>query len=188
MYASILKDKFPQDESNGLYKAPHLPAVKLGKILMKDQRIASPNDVVAIHLWTSLLGGGQVIFTADKCLFDGGEVALEDLKSAEADGDKLQLVANFQGQLISKQIRVKNEVVAKGLARILDQLAHHDPAAEAILDQVYEAGNFTEAEIDWLRLRDEILRTIDLLYDRYNDGKLSMLEYETKKEELLSRL
>ena len=42
--------------------------------------------------------------------------------------------------------------------------------------------------MDWLLLRDEVMRTIDQLYERFQDGKLSLLEYENKKEQLLARL
>jgi len=32
------------------------------------------------------------------------------------------------------------------------------------------------------------LRTIDLLYEKYQEGKLSLIEYETLKEDLLRHL
>ena len=69
-----------------------------------------------------------------------------------------------------------------------DQLAGFDPASEEALERSYDPETYTTAEIDWLKLRDEVMRTIDFLYQRYNDGKLNMLEFESKKEELLGRL
>jgi hypothetical protein len=39
-----------------------------------------------------------------------------------------------------------------------------------------------------LLLRDEVMRTIDMLHERFQDGKLSLIQYEEKKTELLARL
>lgn len=188
MYAQFLKDKFPHDEANGLYKAPQLPAVKLGKVLVKETRISSPNDVIGLHLWSGFMSGGYLILTKDRCYTEDKEFALEDVKSAEARKDEIHLVTNLQGQLVPQEFRVENESVAKALARILDQLAGFDPASEEALERSYDPETYTTAEIDWLKLRDEVMRTIDFLYQRYNDGKLNMLEFESKKEELLRRL
>ncbi|MDP5171200.1 MAG: hypothetical protein NWR72_13230 [Bacteroidia bacterium] len=188
MYADLIKEKFPHDEGLDLYKAPQLPAVKLGKVLMKDTRIASPNDVLGLHLWSGFLGGGFLAFTQDRVYYDGGEFALEDVKGADAKGDKILVTTNLQGQLIPHEVDVKNEAVAKALARILEAISALDPKAEAALSTTYDPERYSAAEIDWLKLRDEVMRTIDFLYERYNDGKLNMLEYESKKEELLGRL
>ena len=76
--------------------------------------------------------------------------------------------------------------MAKTLQRIFEGLSRTDPKAEKIVKQTYEG--YSNTELDWLNLRDEIMRTFDMLYDRYNDGKLTLLEYENKKEQLLSRL
>ena len=64
MYADILKEKFPQDEKNGLYRIPQLPAVKLGRILTRDTRISSPSDVVAMHLYSGTFSSGTIILTS----------------------------------------------------------------------------------------------------------------------------
>lgn len=186
MYADFFKDKFPQDDKNGLYKFPNLPAVKLGKLLIKDRRIASPNDVIAMHYHSGFLGDGMLLFTQDKAYYDGGSFLLEDVREVQVKGSKLTVFANQQGQFVPHQISVKNEQVATTLQRLLERMASYDPKAQQLVAQTYEG--YSDTELDWLNLRDEILRTIDLLYDRYNDGKLSLLEYETKKEELLGRL
>lgn len=188
MYASLLKEKFPHDEANGLYKAPQLPAMKLGKVLIRETRISSPNDVLGLHLWSGFMSGGYLILTKDRCYYEEGEFALEDVKSAEARGDKLFVVTNLQGQLVPNDLDVKNESVAKALGRILEAIARFDPAADAALENTYDPKVYSAAEIDWLKLRDEVMKTIDFLYERYNDGKLNMLEFESKKEELLGRL
>ncbi len=188
MYADFLKERFPHDEANGLFRAPNLPAVKLGKLLMKETRIASPNDVLGIHLWSGFLGGGYVMFTKDRCFYSDGEFALEDVKSADPQKDKIFVVTNLQGQLEPNELDVENDIVATALARLLSAMAGVDPKAKQALENTYREEGYSVAEINWLQLRDEVMRTIDFLYDRYNDGKLSMLEYESKKEELLSRL
>lgn len=186
MYADLIKDKFPQDEKNGLYKYPNLPAVKLGKILIKDRRISSPNDVMAMHHYSGFLGDGTVLFTKDRCYYDGGSFLLEDVREIQVKGSKMTVFANQQAQFVPHQLSAKNEQVAQTLQRILERMASYDPKAEKLVENAYEG--YSNTELDWLNLRDEIMRTIDLLYDRYQDGKLSLLEYETKKEELLGRL
>ncbi|GAB4424871.1 MAG: hypothetical protein OHK0039_42300 [Bacteroidia bacterium] len=186
MYASLLKEKFPQDEANGLFRVPNLPATRLGKLLLKFTRISSPSDVVAMHQYSGTFSSGVLLFTKDRCYYDGGAFALEDVRETQVKGSKLTIFVNQQNQFVPHQVSVKNEQVAQTLKRILDSIANHDPQAEALVNRTYEG--FSGGELDWLKLRDEVMRTIDMLYERYNDGKLSILDYEEKKEELLGRL
>jgi len=187
MYADIIKEKFPQDEKNGLYKFPKLPAVKLGRILAKDTRIPSPNDVVALHLYSgTFTGSSTIIFTSDKCYYPDGAFALEDIQKVDQDKSKLTVITNQQNQFVPHPLDTKNEQVAKTLQRILQSLKRKDPLAEKMVKKAYEG--YSHTELDWLNLRDEIMATIDMLYERYNDGKLTLLEYESKKDELMSRL
>lgn len=186
MYAQLIKDKFPQDERAGLYKAPHLPAVKLGKVLRKDTRIASPTDVLALHIHDGIFGSSTVILTADTCYYDKGSFLLEDVKEFQAKGDDCTVFVNQKTQLIPHTFSVKNEQVAQTLQRIFQDIAYLDPKADKMVQNAYEG--FSTTELDWLNMRDEVMRTIDMLYARYNDGKLNMLEYEEKKAELLARL
>jgi hypothetical protein len=186
MYADFLKEKFPQDDKNGLYRKPNLPAVKLGKLLIKDRRISSPNDVVAMHYYSGFLGDGMLLFTSSKAYYEGGSFLLEDIKEVQVNGSKMTVFANQQGQFVPHQLSVKNEQVANTLQRLLERMASKDPVAQQLVAQTYEGH--ADAEINWLNLRDDIMRTIDMLYERYNDGKLSLLEYEAKKDELLGRL
>lgn len=189
MYAAYLKEKFPQDDKNGLYVAPNLPAVRLGKLLIKERRISSPNDVMALHYYSSTFSSGWVMFTADTCYYEEGSFLLEDIKEIQLDGRKMTVFANQQAQFVPHKITVKNEQVAQTLKRILEGAGRYDPRAKKALEQIdYQEKGFNAAEVSWLNLRDEVMRTIDLLYERYNDGKLSILEYEEKKDELLSRL
>ncbi|MEO0897993.1 MAG: hypothetical protein AAFY71_16410 [Bacteroidota bacterium] len=187
MYAEYFKEKFPQDEKNGLYKFPQLPAVRLGRILIKDSRIASPNDVIALHLFSGTFSSSTIIFTTDKCFYPDGSFPLEDVQEVQQSGSKLTVFSNQQNQFIPHKLSTKNEQVAKTLKRILEGIKRKDPKAQKMVEKViYE--NVSNTELDWLNLRDEVMRTIDMLYERYNDGKLTLLEYESKKEELLSRL
>ncbi|MEZ4771764.1 MAG: hypothetical protein R3D00_01195 [Bacteroidia bacterium] len=186
MYGNLLKDKFPQDEKNGLYKVPNLPAVKLGKILTSDTRIASPNDVLALHLHSGTFSKSVLIFTKDRCFYPDGSFLLEDVKEIQVEGSRLIVFANQQAQLVPHKLSVKSEQVAQILKKLLESIAHHDPVSEEMNKKLYEG--FSTTELDWLNLRDEIMRTIDMLYDRYNDGKISILDYEEKKQELLDRL
>lgn len=189
MYADYLKTKFPQDDKNGLYVVPNLPAVRLGKLLIKDQRISSPNDVLALHYYSSTFSSGSVMFTKDTCLYEGGSFLLEDIKEIQLDGRKMMVFVNQQAQFVTHNFSVKNDQVAQTLKRILEGAGRYDPKAKKALEDIaYQEQGFNAAEVTWLNLRDEVLRTIDLLYERYNDGKLSILEYEEKKEELLNRL
>lgn len=187
MYAEILKEKFPQDEKNGLFKFPKLPAVKLGRLLAKDTRIPSPNDVIALHMYSGTFSGSNtLIFTTSKCFYPDGSFALEDIQKVDQNKSKLIVVTNQQNQFIQHPLSTKNEQVAKTLKRILESLRRQDPLSEKLVQKTYEG--YSNTELDWLNLRDEIMSTIDMLFERYNDGKLTLLEYESKKEELLSRL
>ena len=186
MFTSIIKELFPQDERNGLYRVPQLPAVKLGKILRRDRRITSPSDVLAMHIFSGTFSSGMLILTRDRCFYSEGAFDLENVKKFEYRGKDCTVLANQNNQLIPHNFTVKNEQVAKSLERIFNKIAHHDPKSDEMVKQTYEG--YSNTELDWLNLRDEIMRTIDMLYDRYNDGKLTLLEYESKKEELLSRL
>ncbi|MDX2286090.1 MAG: hypothetical protein NW241_18120 [Bacteroidia bacterium] len=186
MYAALLKDTFPQDERNGFFKAPQLPAVKLGRLLIRDKRISSPNDVIALHLHEGTFSSAVVIFTATRCFYPDGAFALEEVRDAEASGSKVLVTLNQKGQLNRESLIAKNDQAAGLLAAVLRDIARKDLKAEAAVQRVYEG--YSDTELSWLNLRDEIMRTIDMLYDRFNDGKLSLIEYEEKKDELLKRL
>ncbi|MCI4670314.1 MAG: hypothetical protein MRZ79_19410 [Bacteroidia bacterium] len=187
MYADIFKEKFPQDEKNGLFKFPQLPAVRLGRLLARDTRISSPNDVVALHMYSGTFSGSNtIIFTTDKCFYPSGSFELEDIQKVDQSKSKLTVITNQQNQFVSHPLSTKNEQVAKTIKRILESLKRKDPVAEKLVKKTYE--NYSHTELDWLNLRDEIMATIDMLFERYNDGKLTLLEYESKKEELMSRL
>ena len=186
MYRDYLKTKFPHDERNGLYVAPNMPAVKLGKALMKDRRVASPNDVIGLHIDEGTFSSSYIIFTNDRCFYSDGEFLLEDVKEVQQDGKKLTVFANQKGQYLPHELKAKNEGVAKTLKRVFEGFSNFDPKAQELVQKTYEG--YSNTEMDWLNLRDEIMRTIDMLTDRFQDGTLSLLEFEEKKSDLLSRL
>lgn len=186
MYRSYLKSKFPHDERNGLFVTPNMPAVKLGKALMKDRRIASPNDVIALHVDEGAFSSNYILFTQEKCFYSDGEFLLEDVKEVQLDGKKFTVFANQKGQYLPHQLKAKNEAAAKTLQRVFEGFKSFDPKAAEMVERTYEG--FSNTELDWLNLRDEIIRTIDMLHDRFQEGKLSLVQYEEKKSDLLSRL
>lgn len=188
MYAEIIKQKFPHDPKSELYKVPHLPAVKLGKILRKYTNIASPSDVLALHINEGLFKHQAIILTSSRCFYGEGNFSWEDVKDCQYKGDECEVFVNRKGDVFPHTFEVKNEEVAKTFQDFFQEIAYHDPTSDEWLKTNYNEEGYLQMEINWLNLRDEVMRTIDMLYDRFNDGKLSMLEYENKKEELLSRL
>lgn len=185
---NTIRENFPQDEANGLYAAPHLPGAKLGKILARDRRISSPSDVVALHLDEGFLSSHAVVLTAEKCFYNGGEFALADVRDCSAQGAACVVQVNRLGNAETHTVEVKNDAVAAVFKKVLNAVARQRTQAEntAITLPTYEG--YDAAAIQWLTLRDEVMKTIDLLFDKFNDGKLSLLEYEEKKADLLSRL
>lgn len=188
MYAELIKRKFPHNQDLDLYVQPKLPAVQLGKVLAKDTRIASPSDVVAVHMHGGMFSSSLVILTTDKCFYPGGSFLLEDAREATIDGKSLVVTANHVGAITNHKFSVKNEDVARVLRKIFSDIAYYDAKTEKKVEETYENLEYNPDEINWLKLRDEVMRTIDMLTERFNDGKISLLQFEEKKEELLSRL
>ena len=188
MYADLIKRKFPHDQQLDLYVQPQLPAVKLGKALAKDTRVASPSDIVAVHMYGGMFSSSLVIFTTDKCFFTGGSFLLEDVREATFEGKTLIVTVNQGGAPTNHKIGVKNEDVARVLRKLFSDIAYFDAKSVKHLEKTYENLGYNKEEINWLKLRDEVMRTIDMLTERFNDGKLSLLQFEEKKDDLLSRL
>lgn len=189
MYANLLKDKFPADERLGFYKFPKLPAKKLGKILASETRISSPNDVIGLYLYEGFFSTDYVIFTSTHCFYIGGNFLLEDYRDLQIAGNKCTAVVNQKGSFTQHSFSVGSEEAANLLRKVFQNIQSYDPkaATETPASQL-DYRKFEGKALDWLLLRDEVMRTIDLLYDKFNEGKLSLLEYEEKKQELLDRL
>lgn len=189
MYRDFIKRKFPHNEDQGLFVAPRLPATKLGKILMQETKVKQPTEVVAMYLDSGFFGSTYLLLTDTKCFYSGGTFDLETLRGCKADGKTLDFMISGMGSTFSQKFKLGDEQAASALAKLLDDLAYWDKDKEdetAPDPQKYQ--QFEGQALDWLLLRDEVMRTIDLLYERFQDGKLSLLEYEGKKAELLSRL
>lgn len=190
MYSALLKDKFPEDPRKGLYKTPALPAQKLGKILTSETRISSPNDVIAMHLNEGFFSTSYVIFTTSHCYYPGGLFLLEDFKEFQYKGTDCTVMANQKGNFTAHKFSVASVEVAEILRKIFQNIQSYDPTAvqETSTKNGVDYSKFEGKALDWLLLRDEVMRTIDMLYDKFNEGKLSLLEYEDKKQQLLDRL
>ena len=189
MYRDFIKRKFPQNDNLGLYVAPQLPATKLGKILMKETRVKQPTDVIAMYLDTSFFGGSYLILTDTKCFYEGGMFDLETLRACAASGSTIEFTITGIGAGATQHVKLGDDNAAATIAKVLDDLAYwdKDKEAESAPDpDKYKA--FEGQALDWLLLRDEVMRTIDQLYERFQDGKLSLLEFESKKTDLLGRL
>ena len=186
MYKEYIKRKFPHSPELDLYVAPKLPGSKLGKVLTKVTRVQSPGDVAAFYYSGGFFGSEYVILTDKNCYHGDGEFLLEDLRGVHIQGENLTVQVNHLGQITDQVLKFGSTEAAETFRKGLNDLKYYDPAAEAAPPPSYEG--FDGAELDWLKLRDEVLKTIDVLAEKFNDGKLSLLEYETKKEQLLARL
>jgi hypothetical protein len=185
MYAELIRSRLPHDERLGLFVSPHLPAVKLGKILMNERRIKQPGDVVAMHLMEGFFSSSWVIFTENECFYPNGVFALAEVKDAKTEGAKVKVTVNLKGGFVFHDLTCGGEDTARVISRILLEISEAKSKAE-IPSQSYEG--FDKKEIAWLKLRDEVMRTIDMLFEKFNDGKISLIDYEEKKQELLNRL
>lgn len=190
MYRDFIQRKFAHNESQGLFVAPNLPGSKLGRILAKETRISQPGDVVALYLDSGFFGSTYFILTDDKAYFPDGQVPLENIRSADSDGKYLSIYTGTNTGTTKTSIKLGEEEVAKSIAKILDDLAFHDPVkvADMVGKGSDQYSKFEGKALDWILLRDEVMKTIDLLHEKFQDGKLSLLEYENKKSELLGRL
>ncbi len=189
MYRDFIKRKFPHNEDLGLFVAPRLPATKLGKILMQETRVKQPSDVVAMYLDSGFFSSTYLILTDTTCYYQGGTFDLETLRSCTASGKQIEFLISGIGSTTGQRITIGSQEAATTLAKVLDDLAYWDKdKADETAPDPDKYIQFEGQAVDWLLLRDEVMRTIDMLYDRFQDGKLSLLEYESKKAELLARL
>ncbi len=189
MYRDFIKRKFPANPSEGMFVTPHLGGSKLGRILNKEKRIQT-GDVVAYYLDSNLFGSTYLVLTGTRCYYDGGQFNLENVRSAEADGKHLAVYLGTNTGADKIRLRLGDAGVVSTIAKVLDDLAFHDPVkVEDLMDKgPNKYAEFEGQAIDWLKLRDQVMLTIDMLHEKFQDGKLSLLEYESKKAELLARL
>lgn len=182
--AALLLRTFPNDERLGFYVKPNMPASKLGKVLNAYTRL-QPGDVLAFHLVGGLLSSDAIAFTASSVHHEKAFFNYEDLRSASASGKTVSAEVNQNGQIVPHLLKTASDEAASILARVLDTLAVA-PKADDLAPKSYTG--FSKEAVQWLEIRDEVMRTIDLLHERFQSGKLSLLEYEEKKTDLLARL
>lgn len=187
MYAEFIRRRFPQNDRLGLYVAPGLPAVKLGKILMKERKVRQPGDVSAMYLNEGVFSSSYILLTDEGCFYDGQNFLWEDCRGAKAEGKQVVVQLNVHGSFTERTMKTGEDEAARIIASVIDNIAHHDPEKDKPQAEA-DYSAFSGTDLDWLRLRDEVMKTIDMLYDKFNDGKLSLIEYEEKKEDLLKRL
>ena len=188
MYRDFILRKLQADENLGIFVAPNLPGAKLGRILNAETSIR-PGDVIAFYLDAGLWSTNYLIITNTKCHYPGGSVNLENLRGAKADGKRIEFMISAGSSTNAQYAKVGDEKVAALIAKALDDAAYYDPEAEkALSPDTKKYAEFEGQAIDWLLLRDEVMRTIDMLHERFQDGKLDLIQYEEKKEELLARL
>jgi hypothetical protein len=189
MYREFIQRKLSPNENLGIYVSPNLPGGKLGRILNVETSV-KPSEVVAFYIDSGLFSTVYFIITATRCFFGGGSVNLENLRGAKADGKRIELMTAAGAGASTQSVKLGDEQAAALLAKVLDDLAYWDPEKEkataAASEETY--AQFEGTALDWLKLRDEVMRTIDMLHERFQDGKLSLIQYEEKKTELLARL
>jgi hypothetical protein len=186
-FSAIIQKKFPYNEKLGFYVKPNLPAKILGRALNTYTKISSPADVVAFYYFSNMFSSGNVALTGTHLFAPKNSFLLEDIKGAQANKNNVEIMLNQNGNTVRYVLSVQNEEAAQILAKFLEDIAY-TPRGEQIVSAVNSYEVFEAKELNWLLLRDEVMKTIDMLYDRFNEGKITLLEYEEKKQELLSRL
>jgi len=187
-FSDILKRKFPFDARLDCYVVPHIPATMLSRAAMQLTRIPAPTDVIALHRISGTFTNDYIAFTGTVCYHAANSFRLEDVRDASADGRAISVVINQGGQSTTQRMKAASDEAARLLAGILDDLVYlKNQEQEADIPPADYSG-FDPAAVPWLQIRDEVMKTIDQLYQRFQDGKLSLTEYEAKKFELLARL
>ncbi|MGQ9863982.1 MAG: hypothetical protein ACUVRD_05835 [Bacteroidia bacterium] len=185
-YRELLKRKFPQNPKLGFYVHPQLPATLLGRVLVRYTHITSPAEVVALYHRERFLSSIEVVFTGTHLYDMESYFPLENLRGVESRRKDLVLGFVQGGITAPHTLRVGNETAAKILQKIFEEIIYYAPKEEFQALEKYQDLDFQS--VQWLALRDEVLRTIDRLYEMYQEGKLSLIEYEEKKADLLKRL
>lgn len=187
-FSEIILRKFPYDEKLQFYVKPNIPASKLSKVLASNSKIQAA-EVLAFHLYGGLFSSGAVVFTPTLCFFEGGTLKLEDVKGVVKDDKFINVYVNQGGKISTSRIKCQNAKAATLLENVFNAIIDA-PKADDITSiiQKKDYSQYSKEAINWLELRDEIMATIDMLYQRFMDGKISLIEYEEKKNDLLSRL
>lgn len=187
-YTELIQRRFPNDKRMDCYVKPNMPATRLGKALAKFTRISSPSDVVAFHISGGMFSSDTLLLTASECHFDKGFFLLEDVVGVHADEKNVVVKVNQGGAYVQFSMKTESDQAAKLIADVFDAIVYA-PKGESFMEPVESAyEKYSPEAVNWLELRDEVLRTIDLIHELFQAGKLSLTEYQEKKTDLLSRL
>ncbi len=187
-FTEVIKRKFPYDEKLEFYVKPNMPAGKLSRALASNSKIQAA-DIIAFHLYGGLFNSGAVVFTPTLCYFDGKVVRLEDIRAVSKRDKFIQIQVNQGGRFTTNIIKCQNAEAAALLENVFNAIIDAPRANNlAILVEKKDYSQYSKEAVNWLELRDEVMATIDLLHQKFMDGKISLIEYEDKKTDLLSRL
>ncbi|MCX8113350.1 MAG: hypothetical protein N3E49_09225 [Bacteroidia bacterium] len=186
-YRVLLLRKFPENPTLGFYRHPKLPSSLLGRTLVRFLHVTSPADVVAFYYHEKILHSYEVLFTDTHVYDKKAYYPLEDIRGVQRKDKRILLEINQLGRLISHTIPLGTPLAAELMERVFE-LIIRAPKEDAIEKVIQMRAALNAASIQWLELRDEVMRTIDLLHEKYQEGKLSLLEYEMLREDLLRRL
>lgn len=185
-YTEIIKRNFPSDDTHGFYVQPNIPSGITGRVLNEFTKLNIP-DVVAVHAFGNVLDKDYIVLTDTQLFYEKTSFNLEEMKGASVRDRFVDVDVNLNGNLTRHSLKTKSPEAAQVLARVIDTLSFQDTASD-LMPEEKDYSKFSQTSLDWLELRDEVMRTIDLLYERFQNGKLSLIEFEEKKADLLSRL
>lgn len=185
-FTEIIQRNFPADEKMGFFVKPNIPANQLGRVLNEFTRI-SPADVVACAVFGSMFDKEIMALTATHLYYEGGSFLIEDIRGCTTRENLVDVEVNVGGNTSRHVLKTVNADAAKVLGRALDTLGLQ-PKADDLMPEKPDYSKFSASSLSWLELRDEVMRTIDLLYERFQSGKINLLEFEEKKADLLGRL
>jgi hypothetical protein len=187
-YTEAVLRRFPTDAQQGFFAKPNLPSGKLGRALGAYTKL-NPGDIIAIHEYGNLFSGGSLAFTAHQLWHPKGFINYEDIRSADSADKDITVQVNQGGTTLPVLLKADSPQAAQLLVNVLDVLSYPEQGAdETEPARDYEQEGFQHTEISWLKLRDEVMKTIDLLHQKFQDGKIGLQEWEDKKADLLSRL
>lgn len=186
-YRVLLLRKFPENPTLGFYRHPKLPSSLLGRTLVRFLHVTSPADVVAFYYQEKLFKSFEVLFTDTHVYDKKAYYPLEDIRGVRRSADTLTLEIAQLGKTILHTLPLATPLAAELMEKVFE-LIIRAPKEDAIEKVIQMRAGLNIASVQWLELRDEVLRTIDLLHEKYQEGKLSLLEYEMLREDLLRRL
>lgn len=184
MYREQIQRIVTPDERLGIYVAPALPAVKLGKLLMKETRVPAPGQVVAFFEPPS--GNIWIILTDTVCYYPGDMFPIAQVTHIFQESAKLEIGLRNGTLEQTRNIDCKDEALARLLRKVL--LTLHGQVVEELEESTADYSAFEPSEQAWLKHRDKTLTRIRDAYSEFNIGKRSLIQYEDTVSELLKQL